>query len=295
MKDQADVLRNKMMQFQDRSNENNIKNTKVIAVVSGKGGVGKSNISVNFSLALQKLGKNVIIFDLDIGMANIDILLGKTTNFSIVDMLEKGFTIWDIIETGQEGLSFISGGTGLTELFQMTEEKMNYFLEQLSQLGQKYDYILFDMGAGISQSSIHFLLSVNELFLVTTPEPTSITDAYAMIKHINSQSNAIPIHLIVNRAKHKNDGVNTARNLSSVCLQFLNKEISHIATLPDDEIVWKGVRSQVPFILMSPKSKPSIAIHQAALQFIKNDGTKIMDEKVSLNTFVSKLKYLFQR
>ncbi|SDY71408.1 flagellar biosynthesis protein FlhG [Evansella caseinilytica] len=289
MKDQADVLRNKMMNYRNTAGEEALKSTKVIAVVSGKGGVGKSNFVVNFGLALQESGKKVVIFDLDIGMANVDILLGMTTKFSIVDMLEKDLLIREIIGVGPNGLSFVSGGSGLTSLFEIDQQKLDFFLGQLASLEKEYDYILFDMPAGLSKNSIHFLLSAHEIFLVTTPEPTSITDAYATLKYIHLQDQDIPISVVVNKTRKKNDGLSTSRNLSLVCQRFLNKDIRLLGSIPDDEAVWRAVLSQQPFILMMPRSKPSLAVYEAAERYL-NDGRRPQHERTSNQSFVSRLK-----
>ncbi|MFA9558066.1 MinD/ParA family protein [Evansella sp. AB-rgal1] len=292
MKDQADVLRNKMKQIQDRSNQED-KETKVIAIVSGKGGVGKTNFTVNFAIALQELKKNVLIFDLDIGMGNIDILLGRSTTYSVVDMLEKDIPIQDIMGSSETGITFISGGTGFTDIFEMDESKMNFFLAQLSVLEEKYDYILFDMGAGISNNSLQFLLSVNEIILITTPEPTSVTDAYATIKYIHAQDSTIPIYFLVNRVRTKQDGEVTMKNIRNVCSQFLQKEVTHLGNVPDDEVVWKAVRSQQPFLLSHPNSKPSIAIKETALLYMRG-VSKDESSKGTLTNFVWKLRDFFQ-
>ncbi|MDQ0253694.1 flagellar biosynthesis protein FlhG [Evansella vedderi] len=291
MKDQADVLRERMAYVRQGA----IKNTKVIAVVSGKGGVGKSNFVVNFAIALQQLNKKVLVFDLDIGMANVDILLGRTSFQSIVDMLEKDLNIREIIEDGPEGLTFVSGGSGLTELFEMNQQKIDIFIKQLFLLQQDYDYIIFDMAAGVSNDSLQFLLSAHEVILVTTPEPTSITDAYATIKYIHSQDKKLPISLVVNRIHDRREGPLTAENMAAVCSKFLGKEITHLSTIPDDEAVSKAVRSQTPFILKSPRAESSKAIKETAKSYIGT--TEIQSDKGgnSLHSFVDRFTSFFRK
>lgn len=293
MNDQADALRNRMIRAKTSLETEDKKNTKIIAVVSGKGGVGKSNFVVNFSLGLQKKNKRVLIIDLDIGMANIDILLGQSSTYSIVDMIQKEMSIWSVIEKGPLGLSYIAGGSGLSEVFEMNEEKSNFFYHQIEALEQEYDYIFFDMGAGVTNSSFHFLLSSHEVFLVTTPEPTSITDAYGMIKYIDIKEKELPISMIVNRAHSKKDGERTSQNVLNVTKTFLNKDIHLLATLPDDEIVWKAVRAQQPFFLFSPRSKPSAAIEKAVNNYLYVVEQKSNNKDKSIDSFIKKLKGFF--
>src|SRR5699024_7948467 len=134
-------------------------------------------------------GKRVLIFDLDIGMGNIDILLGQQSKYTILDLFKDFIPIHDMIEAGPKGLSYIAGGSGLNDLLELDEEKLNYFFSQYELLTERYDYIFFDLGAGITKNSLSFILSSDECFLITTPEPTSIADAYSMIKHIVRKNN----------------------------------------------------------------------------------------------------------
>ncbi|WP_026674265.1 MinD/ParA family protein [Alkalihalobacterium bogoriense] len=280
MTDQAQSLR-KLMDSTD------IEDTKVISIVSGKGGVGKSNFSLNFAIGLAKAGKKVVLFDLDIGMANVDILMGVSSRYNIVDMIENELTIWDIIETGPEGISFVSGGSGFTKLFKLTSEKYDRFISQLEGLYKKYDYILFDMGAGVSEDSIQYILAANEAIVVTTPEPTSITDAYAMLKFMHLQDQSMPCSLLVNRSESVSEGESTAENLKRVAKQFLQKEISVLGTIPNDKVVVKAVKHQQPFLLFDPRSKPSQAITNIVASYI---GTQTTKEAVLFPSFISKLK-----
>src|SRR5699024_1692753 len=174
MHDQAERLRNRMNGHVEENN------CKTIAVISGKGGVGKSTTVLNFAIEMQNKGKRVLIFDLDIGMGNIDILLGQPSKYTILNFLEEFLPIHDMIETGPKGLSYIAGGSGFNDLLELDEAKLNYFFSQYELLTKDYDYIFFDLGAGVSKSSLAFILASDECFLVTTPEPTSIADAYSM-------------------------------------------------------------------------------------------------------------------
>lgn len=286
MNDQAKNLRQMLHMASETK-----KDTKVVAVVSGKGGVGKSNFSLNFAIELTKVGKKVILFDLDIGMANVDILMGVSSKFTVVDMIEKELAIWDIIEEGPEQLSFIAGGTGFSSMFHLNPRKLSRFLQQLELISGKYDYILFDMGAGVSKDSLHFILSANEIVVVSTPEPTSITDAYAMVKYIQLKDQAIPIKVLINRAESLSEGNRTFENLKLVTNQFLQKEISLLGIIPNDPIVLKAVKAQRPFVLYSPSCKPSQAIKEIVADFI---GIKREKETTPpFATFLRKMKSYF--
>lgn len=291
MKDQADALRNRVTIARKSRSVIERDETKVIGVVSGKGGVGKSNFVVNFSLELQNQGQNVLIFDLDIGMANIDILLGQTSRLSIVDLLEGELPIWDIVEKTPDGISYIAGGSGLRDVFEMNDHRKEHFMSQLQVMNEHYDYIIFDMGAGASKSSFQFLLAAHEIILLTTPEPTSVTDAYAMIKHIHVEDGEVPLSIVVNRTLNKNEGNTTAQNILNVSTRFLQKEVHYLGAIPDDNSVRKAVRSQRPFILDAPNSKPAAAIKKIAKNYT---ASKYEEEIDRYQYFLSKVKRLFK-
>ncbi|MBU8906993.1 MinD/ParA family protein [Desertibacillus haloalkaliphilus] len=284
MNDQAKSLR----QLVD--NMKKVDNTQVVSVISGKGGVGKSNFSLNFAIGLAQLGKKVVLFDLDIGMANIDILMGLTPSYHIVDMIERELSIWDIIEKGPENISYIAGGSGFSTIFSMSEQKQTRFMTQLEALNQAFDYIIFDMGAGVSEDSLQFILASNEAILVTTPEPTSITDAYAMIKYIHMRNQELTCSLLVNRSESDKEGKATADNLRRVARQFLQKDLHTVGVIPNDKAVLKAVKSQTPFLLQDPGSKPSRAIKEITKAYI---GQVTDEKKLPFSSFVTKFRRYF--
>ncbi|KAB8138755.1 MinD/ParA family protein [Gracilibacillus oryzae] len=261
MKDQAAKLRSKIKSVHGKYH------AKTIAVVSGKGGVGKSNIALNFGLSLAAKRKKVLLFDLDVGMGNIDILLGKTSNSSIIQMFEKNLSIYDIIESGPNDISYIAGGTAGHEIFFLDQTRLEYFIEQLELLLRDYDYIIFDMGAGITRENIHFILAADESIVITTPEPTSLTDAYSMVKHILSHQET-SIHLIINRAIKQKQGEETITRFSEVVSRFLHYNIHPLGIVPDDRAVVDAVINQKPFLIDNPKSKASEAIVKISNKFL---------------------------
>lgn len=280
-KDQAASLRQKMNQI------NRTKQAKTIAVVSGKGGVGKSNFTINFALKLIEKNKSVLIIDLDIGMGNIDILLGLQSRYSIVQMYENHLSIHDIIEVGPKSIAYISAGSGLSTVFNMDEAKLNYFLDQFNQISSEYDYIFFDMGAGATNESLAYILAADECILVTTPEPTSMMDGYAMIKHIHNKNDQLPFYLLINRADSIKEGKQVIRRLQKVTSYFLAKQIEALGVLPDDKKVSKAVISQVPFVLYDPLAQASRAIDQIVNQYLTD--TIDLDKKAP-SSFITKLK-----
>ncbi|WP_442599518.1 MinD/ParA family protein [Neobacillus sp. D3-1R] len=288
MNDQAEKLRLRLKtQIEDKQN------AKAIAVVSGKGGVGKSNFSLNFSLSLVRLKQRVLLIDMDIGMGNLDILMGKAPEYSIVDHLTKRVPLQDIVMEGNEGLHYIAGGTGLTQLINFDTDILEEFTHQLQLLFQKYDLVIFDMGAGISNDSLRILLSVHEIIVVTTPEPTSIMDAYATMKFIHLNDSNLPFYLVVNKTSSEKEGIETYKKISTVVSNFLGREITSLGHLPEDRTIQQAVKRQVPFLLYNPKSPSSIAIRSLTERYQKQRFT---DEYIKPLPFVSKLKkFLFER
>ena len=285
MSDQAENLRN-FIEKHEQSQP-----SKTIAVISGKGGVGKSNFSLNFAINLAKLGKRVLLFDMDIGMGNIDILFGHHSPNNIMDFFNGNLTIRETISPGPENTSIIAGGTGLTNLFTLDDELFNRFTDQFNELLYEYDYILFDMGAGINEDTAKLLLCVDEIIVITTPEPTSITDAYSVMKYLHSVSADIPFYLICNRVEGEQQGKETMVRLHSVMKKFLQKEIIPLGYLPDDRTVMQAVSKQIPFILFDPSANISIALSDIISRYLNHS----FSEKITFRRshFLLKFKKIF--
>lgn len=286
MKDQAQSLRLKILEAQSR-------NAKTIAVVSGKGGVGKTNFAVNFSLALQKEGKKVLLFDLDIGMGNIHIILGRQPDKTIADFINDPFSnIEDIIYHDEEGASYISGGNGLQNIMEWDEEDVERLLTALSELTQSYDYIVFDMGAGAAQHTMEILMAVEDIFVVTTPEPTAVTDAYSMMKFISLKDSGKQFYLICNRAETEKEGTETLNRLKQAMSKFLNTEVHLFGVLPEDAAVRKAVTRQVPLLNSYPQSSIVLSLNRLLRQYLAGITTFTPAGKKG---FVSNLKRLLFR
>lgn len=282
MHDQAASLRRQVEQMRTG------KETKVVSVVSGKGGVGKTNISVNLAIGLSKLGKKVLIVDLDIGMANIDIVTGVKANKTIIDMIEQELSIFDIITEGPAGISIIAGGSGISKFFQIDSVQFSYFVKQLEQINYHYDYVFFDLGAGISKESLNFILASHEMLVILTPEPTSITDGYALIKTVLAHEQ-LPIYIIVNSCDSEDEGYETATRFKRTAREFLNLDVSIVGTLPFDRTVSKAVQAQVPFLLYAPKSKISHSMDKLVYSYSGHQ----LDENTRFDSFISKFSKLF--
>ncbi len=242
--------------------------TRSIAISSGKGGVGKSNFTLNFALALQQRGCEVLIFDADIGFSNIELLLGTRPKYNLLDVMHGRKTIWDVVHHAHEGIKMISGGSGLHELIRLKEDEINDFMSQINELSGKVDYILFDTGAGLSRESLKVIAAADETWIVTTSEPTSVTDAYAVIKMVCHAGLDPRFGLIVNRVSSTEEGKQTAENIQFAAKRFLNKEIPLIGCIADDAAVTKAVRKQIPFTLLYPNSRAAKDIVQCCSRFL---------------------------
>ncbi|MCU9612085.1 MinD/ParA family protein [Caldibacillus lycopersici] len=283
MNDQAEKLRYRIKR------QLNGKNAKTIAFISGKGGVGKSNVSLNFSIALAQQGKRVLIFDLDIGMGNIDLLAGITPNKTIAHYFMEDCPLDRIIEEGPEGIHFIAGGSGLDQFVKLDKSRIEYLIKELHWLLYEYDYLVFDIGAGMDEGLVQFLAFVEHIFVVVTPEPTSIMDAYSAIKYLYLQSPNINIHLMGNRMKNDRENMETFERLLQAMDHFLQKDAEVIGFIPEDSQVVHAVKMQIPFIIFKPNAQASKKMKWLAYQFLLNyeDDERAKKEP---NQFIDKLR-----
>ncbi|NTU19740.1 MinD/ParA family protein [Brevibacillus sp. HB1.2] len=287
MRDQAEQLRERMLQ------NKKTRPTRLVTVTSGKGGVGKSNFSLNFGLGLIEKGHKAVLFDLDLGLANLDVLMGITPKKHLFHLLEPDTTVWDIIEHGPGGLEFIAGGSGFTQIMQLDDHKLDRLFSHLDPLQGYADTIIFDTGAGFSKESMRFMLSSDEVILVTTPEPPAITDAYAVIKMLHARNPAVSIRLVINRASSEKEGKMTADKLAMVSKRFLNLDIQSLGYVSDDPYVSKAVKMQRPFLLTYPQSQAARSIRNLVERYLDRPGTS--DASVSgLNGFLAKLRHFIR-
>ena len=267
--DQAEQLRNIIKkQSQPR------KFARVITVTSGKGGVGKSSISVNMAIQMSRLGKRVIILDADFGLANVEVMLGIRPQFNLADLIYRGKSLQDIITVGPEQIGFISGGSGIQELMNITREQIIYLTQKLYELDQIADVIIIDTGAGINDSVLEFVTASSEVLLVTTPEPTSITDAYALLKTLNrkegfSTDNTI-IKMIANRVDSYAEAKELYNKLNLVVDKFLHIKMEYLGAIPQDTNVSKAIMQQKPYSIVYPNTPSTKAIYELANMMCEN-------------------------
>lgn len=287
--DQAEKLR-KMVK--EQTVPRNI--SRVITVTSGKGGVGKSNISVNLAIALSKLGNRVIILDADFGLANVEVMLGIRPQYNLADMMFRGKNLSDIITMGPENIGFISGGSGIQELTNLTRDQIVYLIQKLVELDERADIIIVDTGAGISDSVLEFVAASTEVLLVTTPEPTSITDAYALLKTLNRKMDIsledTVIKMISNRIESEEEGKELYEKLNLVANKFLNLKLEYLGAIPQDTNVSKAVIRQKPAITLFPSSNFSKSISSFADILCLNDTQGQKNKKGIAQLFTNLLR-----
>ena len=287
MDDQAERLREKVKTLEDN------KRTKTLAIISGKGGVGKSNFALNFAISLKEKGNSVLLFDMDVGMGNIDILMGISTPYSIIDFFTSAVSLKQLIGKAPVGIDYITGGSGLTELTKINENDMKHFFNEFSIILNEYDYVLLDMGAGMDETSLRFVLSVDEVIVLTTSEPTSITDAYAAMKYIIMKNNQIPFYLLVNRASSEKEGIDTYTRISNVLKHFLGKSSELLGVLPEDKTISQAVKIQTPFFVHNTRSPASKALMKITEKYCHKEESQLNNSKVN---FITKLKrFLHER
>lgn len=272
--DQADKLRN-IIKLQNQVSE---RQARVITVTSGKGGVGKSCTSINLAMQFRKMGKSVIIFDADFGLANIEVMFGAIPKYNLADMIFRGKDFKDILVNGPMDIGFISGGSGINGLGNMTKDQVNYLVYKLKELETLADIIIIDTGAGISDSVLEFVSSSSEVVLVSTPEPTSITDAYALLKVLSTRAGFdkqnTTIKVLTNRVDNYDEGRNLYNKLNVVTQKFLNIDLVFLGMVPQDTNISKAVIHQKPISMLYPDSPAAKAYEELAKALLENREAK---------------------
>lgn len=257
-KDQAERLR-LIMKEKNGKAEQYRNQTRIITVSSGKGGVGKTNIAINLAIAFAEIGKKVVVMDADLGLANVNVILGIIPKYNLYHVIKKQKQIRDIIVDTQYGIQIIAGASGFAQLANLDEEERGAFIEGLKDLGYA-DIIIVDTGAGVSQNVLSFLRAADEAIIITTPEPTAITDAYGIIKSISTEANGPNIKLVVNRVNSVMEGKKVAERVINIAGQFLNIKVNNLGFVFEDNVVPRAVIKQDPFIKSAPNSKASQSI-----------------------------------
>ena len=268
MLDQAENLRRLA------NKDNSKKKAKIITITSGKGGVGKSNFVVNMGITLHKKGKKVLILDADIGMGNDDVLMGVLPRYNVFDLLE-GKDINEVVVEGPYGINLLPGGSGINYIENLEEKERLAFIEKLTSLDE-YDYIFIDTGAGINKNVLAFIACSEETIVITTPEPTSLTDAYSLIKATDHFKLTDTANVIVNRAFSIKDGEETYNKLKRAVDKFLTIKINYLGSISEDRKLVEGVRAQVPFTILYPKCDASRSIERISNKLIGDASVENM-------------------
>ncbi|MGN0170146.1 MAG: MinD/ParA family protein [Lachnospiraceae bacterium] len=257
--DQAQQLRN----IVKRQNQVMAERARVITVTSGKGGVGKSNTTVNLAVELHRRGKSVIIFDADFGLANVEVMFGALPKYNLSDLIYRGKSIREIITEGPEGIGFISGGSGIVGLSNLSRDQIAFLIHNLSYLDNMADFIIIDTGAGISDSVLEFALASPEILVITTPEPSSLTDSYSLLKALYRNPAFDRMHtrirVLANKVSSIEDGDAVYEKLSSVVTRFLDGRLDYVGMIPADPAIDKAIRQQRPVTISYPSAKSSQA------------------------------------
>ncbi|MCR5272169.1 MAG: MinD/ParA family protein [Lachnospiraceae bacterium] len=272
--DQAEQLRN-MVREQNRVEK---KTARVITITSGKGGVGKSNVAVNLAVQFRKMGKRVIIFDADIGLANVEVMLGAVPQYNLSDLIYRGKNIKDIITEGPMEIGFISGGSGISGLNNLSKDQIVFLVHSLAELNELADIIIIDTGAGISDSVLEFVIASPEILLVTTPEPSSLTDSYSLLKALHRNPTFAEgnrnVDLVANKVLSDEEGDSVYERVNSVVERFLNGRVNFLGMIPADSKLEKAVRAQKVVSVQYPEADASKAFEVLANNLL-NHGNEL--------------------
>jgi flagellar biosynthesis protein FlhG len=261
MEDQAEKLREimrKKSEGAERSRGREGRKNRIVTISSGKGGVGKTNLSVNMALAYARMGKKVVVMDADLGLANVNIMLGMTPRYNLYHVIKKQKTIREILVDTDYGISIVAGASGFSQIANLSEEERQNFIDGMDTLTAA-DIVIIDTGAGVSSNVLDFIAAADDAVIVTTPEPTAITDAYGIIKIIATELESLDmgLKLVVNRAKGAADAKKVADRVTSIAGQFLNLKVDYLGFIYEDNSVIQAVLRQKPFMVIDPKCKAS--------------------------------------
>ncbi len=237
---------------------------QVVAVTGGKGGVGKTNVSINLSLALADLGRRVALLDADLGLANIDVLLGLTPKNNLADVIRGDCPLSDIILNGPGGVGVIPASSGTQSMVSLSSQEHAGLIHAFSDIGNQLDVLIIDTAAGISDTVVSFVRAAQEVLLVVCDEPSSITDAYALIKLLNRDYNMFRFRVLANMTRSVQEGQKLFNKLTQVTDRFLDVTLQYVGHIPFDESVRKAVQKQRAVYQLFPRSKASLAFKALA-------------------------------
>ena len=242
---------------------------QVIAVTSGKGGVGKTNVSVNLSLAMVEAGQNVLLMDADLGLANVDLLLGLRAEHNLSHVVSGERTLEEVIMDGPNGLKIIPAASGMQKMSELKPEQHAGLIRSFSDLSIPIDVLLIDTAAGISDGVISFVKASNEIIVVVCNEPTSLTDAYALIKVMSEDHGVLKFNILANSVRDPQEGLKLFKKLIRVTDHYLDVTLSFMGAVPYDEYLVKAVKKQKAVMNAFPQSPSSLAFRKLAKTVVK--------------------------
>jgi len=269
--DQAGLLREMQgidsevygMNLMNRQKKRN-KDVRIIAITSGKGGVGKTNIAANFAYIFSKMGKRVLLLDADTGLANIDVILGITPEYSLFHVLHGEKTLSEVTVQGPGGIKILPATSGIQEMVELSRDQKLTLLEELNGLSESLDVMFIDTAAGIAENVMYFNMVAKEIVVVVSPEPTSLTDAYALIKLLYRGYATKRFMLLVNMVSGSNEAKEVYRRLSNATDHFLNLSVEYLGYILRDKTVYEAVKQQSMLVELAPHSKASKCLFAVA-------------------------------
>jgi ATPases involved in chromosome partitioning len=237
---------------------------KVIAVTGGKGGVGKTNLSINLSIALAELRRRVVLLDADLGLANVDVLLGLKAQYNLADVLDGSKTLQDVMLNGPAGIKVVPASSGVQQMTSLSPQEHAALIYAFNELADQLDVLMIDTAAGISDTVLSFVQAAQEVIIVVCDEPSSITDAYALMKLLNAEHGVFRFRVIANMTRSNQEGINLFNKLNGVCERFLDASLQYLGNVPFDENVRKSVQKRQSLLEFAPRSKAASAIRVLA-------------------------------
>ena len=261
--------------------------TIVYSITSGKGGVGKTAVCANLAYNLASMGKRVLILDADLGLANIDVVFGLSPSYNLNHFFSGDYQLQDIMIDGPLGIKILPAGSGIQNFTRLDSTQKMRLLDGLDSIQNHFDYVLIDTEAGISENVTYFNTAAQEILVVTTPEPTAITDAYALMKLLSTHYHEKKFNLVVNQIRTEDDALDVYRKLTMVANRYLDISIDYLGSIPEDRQMIDSIRKQKVISELNPGSKVTIAFRQLAKRI--SSEPSLASPKGNLQFFWKKL------